>query len=193
MSTFRLCRRRLLRAGAGLVVAGSGFTVLGGLTPPPDIEDADGDDRWLDLYRIHSRKSLSVRYFLDGDYDDKALAKIDTICRDNLQKEETVMDIELVDNLWMIKDVFGRRAVVDIISAYRTPKTNAFLRSKSKNVSKKSQHMKGEAIDIRIRGVPAEQLADAAHDLRLGGVGFYRRSQFVHLDVGRPRRWNVMD
>lgn len=150
-----------------------------------------GTDRVLDLYRIHNRERLRIAYVRDGEYLPEALGWIDRICRDNLQNEATRMDVVLIDHIWTIKDAFAPDAVIDIVSAYRTPKTNARLRKKSKNVAKKSLHMQGRAIDIRIRGVQADIVARVAESLMLGGVGYYERSGFVHIDTGRPRRWNI--
>ena len=184
-----LPRRRFLEiAGLGAAAA---FT-LGLKTPdqaPP--EPHDPTERYLDLYRIHSRKRLRVTYMRDGNYVDAALEQIDRICQDNLQKQHTQMDVALIDHIWMLKELVAPDAVIDIVSAYRTYTTNARLRSKSKNVAKRSLHMDGRAIDIRIRGVSASLVADLAENLAMGGVGYYDRSQFTHIDTGRPRRWNI--
>jgi uncharacterized protein YcbK (DUF882 family) len=159
-----------------------------GLTPPAA---EDPTARHLDLFRIHSRKRLRVTYMRDGNYVEAALAQIDRLCQDNLQKQHIQMDVALIDHVWMLKEMVAPDAVVDIVSAYRTAKTNALLRGKSKNVAKRSLHMDGRAIDIRIRGVSASAVADLAQDLAMGGVGYYDSSQFTHLDTGRPRRWNI--
>lgn len=179
-----LPRRKFLRAaGLGAV----GILTMG--LKPPAVEDSTA--RHLDLFRIHSRKRLRVTYMRDGSYVEAALAQIDRLCQDNLQKQHIQMDVALIDHVWMLKQMVAPDAVVDIVSAYRTAKTNAWLRGKSKNVAKRSLHMDGRAIDIRIRGVSASTVADLAQDLAMGGVGYYDRSQFTHLDTGRPRRWNI--
>jgi len=77
----------------------------------------------------------------------------------------------------------------EIISAYRSPKTNAKLRNKSNGVAKRSLHMQGKAIDIRLKGLNTKTLRDEAIAMKVGGVGYYRRSDFIHLDTGRVRYW----
>ena len=186
LHTPTLARRRFLEV-AGL---GAAAALTLGLTPP-DEQLSDPTERTLDLYRIHSRKRLRVTYMKGGRYVESALSQIDRICQDNLQKQHIRMDTALIDHLWMLKELVARDAVIDIISAYRTPKTNAWLRGKSKNVARRSLHMDGRAIDIRIRGLSASTVADLAAELAMGGVGYYDRSQFTHLDTGRPRRWNI--
>lgn len=179
-----LPRRRFLKL-AGIGAAGLASM---GLRPP---DAADPTERHLDLYRIHSRKRLRITYMRAGRYLDGALAAIDLLCQDNLRREHTQMEVALIDQVWMFKEMIAPGAVVEIVSAYRTPKTNAWLRRKSNNVARRSLHMDGRAIDIRLRDVPASVVADVAAGLAMGGVGYYDRSQFVHLDTGRPRRWNI--
>jgi uncharacterized protein YcbK (DUF882 family) len=76
-----------------------------------------------------------------------------------------------------------------VISSYRSPETNKYLRSKSNGVARKSQHLLGKAIDVRLRGLETRKLRDTALELKLGGVGYYEKSDFVHVDTGRVRRW----
>ena len=99
------------------------------------------------------------------------------------------MDPELMDILWRIQQISDNREVYEVISAFRSEETNALLHSKSKGVAKNSQHLLGKAIDVRLRGLDLEQLRKTARELRLGGVGYYPRSDFVHVDTGRVRYW----
>ncbi len=191
LDLYRIHSRKRLRV-TYLEVAGLGTAaaLTLGLTPPNE-QPSDATERTLDLYRIHSRKRLRVTYMKGGKYVDAALSQIDLICQDNLQKQHIQMDTTLIDQLWMLKELVARDAVIDIVSAYRTPKTNAWLRGRSKNVARRSLHIDGRAIDIRIRGLSASTVADLAAELAMGGVGYYDRSQFTHIDTGRPRRWNI--
>ena len=91
--------------------------------------------------------------------------------------------------LFMISTLTGSDAPFQVISGYRSPKTNAMLSSKSHGVAKRSLHMQGKAIDVRLADVNLAKLRDSALGLKQGGVGYYRRSNFVHLDTGRVRRW----
>jgi uncharacterized protein YcbK (DUF882 family) len=84
---------------------------------------------------------------------------------------------------------FGNRGTYEVISAYRSPKTNEMLRRTTSGVAQKSQHLLGKAIDVRLTGVPTHRLRDTAIALQRGGVGYYEASDFVHIDTGRVRRW----
>jgi uncharacterized protein YcbK (DUF882 family) len=95
----------------------------------------------------------------------------------------------LLDLLHTVYARTGSQGHFEIISAYRSPKTNEMLRRKSKGVAKKSQHLLGKAIDVRLTDVPIETLREVAYDLGRGDVGFYGKSRFVHLDTGRSRNW----
>lgn len=99
------------------------------------------------------------------------------------------MDPALMDILWQIQLKGRHRDTYEVISAYRSPQTNQLLRSRSSGVAKNSQHVPGKAIDVRLRGMDTGKLRDIALELQLGGVGFYRKSDFVHVDTGRVRRW----
>lgn len=94
-----------------------------------------------------------------------------------------------MDILWEIQQVSGNNNAYEVISAYRSPETNKLLRKNSSGVARKSQHVLGKAIDVRLSGLETEKLRDIALELKLGGVGYYQRSNFVHVDTGRVRRW----
>ena len=94
-----------------------------------------------------------------------------------------------MDILWEIQQVAGNGNAYEVISAYRSPETNDSLRRNRKGVAKKSQHLEGKAIDVRLPGTDTSRLRDIALELRLGGVGYYEQSDFVHVDTGRVRRW----
>jgi uncharacterized protein YcbK (DUF882 family) len=99
------------------------------------------------------------------------------------------MDPLLFDVLWHTMNATGFHGTVEVLSAFRSPETNAWLASVSRGVARDSQHMNGNAMDIRFPGVPVFKIRQAARSLQMGGVGFYPRSGFVHLDTGPLRYW----
>jgi uncharacterized protein YcbK (DUF882 family) len=94
-----------------------------------------------------------------------------------------------MDILWEIQRVIGNNNTYEVISGYRSKETNRYLHSKSKGVARQSQHLLGKAIDVRLRGLDTRKLRDTALALKLGGVGYYEKTDFVHVDTGRVRRW----
>jgi uncharacterized protein YcbK (DUF882 family) len=99
------------------------------------------------------------------------------------------MDPKLIDQLFVLRQKLDTNQPFQIISGYRSPKSNAMLRSNGRGVARRSLHMTGQAIDIRVSGRSLSQVRLAALSLSAGGVGYYPKSQFVHLDTGRVRRW----
>ena len=145
--------------------------------------------RSLRFDHTHTGEQLTVDYFQDGAYDPDALRTIDRFLRDFRTNEVHIIDAGLLDLLHGLADVTETRRPFQVISGYRSPRTNAMLRQQSEGVAAGSLHMKGQAIDIRLADVPLPRLRAAALDLRGGGVGFYPASNFVHVDVGRLRTW----
>jgi len=155
---------------------------------------ADGDTRTLTFHHTHSDEDLTVTFKRNGRYDEAALKRLNHFLRDWRSQDSTTMDRRLFDILWEVnRDVDGKQPI-QIISAYRSPATNAMLRRRSSGVARFSQHMQGHAIDFFIPGVPLEQIRYAGLRLQRGGVGFYPTSgsPFVHLDVGSIRHWPRM-
>jgi len=160
------------------------------------VKDASavGDSRTLTFHHTHSDENLTVTFKRNGRYDDEALGKINHFLRDWRSQDKTTMDRRLFDILWEVyRDVDGKQPI-NIISAYRSPATNAMLRRRSSGVARFSQHMLGHAMDFYIPGVPLEQIRAAGLRLQRGGVGFYPTSgsPFVHLDTGSIRHWPRM-
>lgn len=145
--------------------------------------------RSLSFQHTHTGKKLTVTYYRDGEYVPEALAALDDFLQDFRTGDEVAMDPALFDILFDIKRMAGSDGAYEVISAYRSPATNAMLRKKSKGVAKKSQHLLGKAIDVRLSDVDTAKLRDIALSLKRGGVGYYRASDFVHIDTGRVRRW----
>lgn len=145
--------------------------------------------RSIKLYNTHTRESLDIVYRIDSEYVEDSLTKLYVLLRDHRQNEVMVIDEALFDRLWTVQQILGEDSTYDIISGYRSPKTNAMLRERSSRVAVNSYHMKGRAIDIRPRNIPLDVFRKAALSLNAGGVGYYPGSQFVHLDTGPVRNW----
>lgn len=148
--------------------------------------------RILSLRHLHTDEKIRVTYRVGDRYQRDALQKLNHFLRDHRSGEVTVMDPKLFDLLHDIQHRLGRpEETFEVFSAYRSPATNAKLRKVSSRVAKRSLHMSGQAIDIRLEGTSTRRVRDAAIALRQGGVGFYSRSDFVHLDTGSVRRWGA--
>jgi len=144
----------------------------------------------LKLYHTHTNERLDIVYRHGDTYDPVALQKLEYFLRDHRTGEAHPYDPRVFDLLRDLVASTGRpNSEIDVVCGYRTPWSNAFLRSRSSAVAKHSLHMQAMAIDIRLPGVATPALRDAALQLHRGGVGYYAREQFVHVDVGRVRRW----
>ena len=150
---------------------------------------SDEESRTLSFYHTHTRKSLTIEYYRGGRHLDVALATVDEFLSDFRNGESRRIDPALLDLLHRIKVETGTQVAFEVISAYRSPQTNEMLREAGRGVARKSMHLEGKAIDVRLADVPLEKLRDVALALEGGGVGFYRGSNFVHVDTGRVRRW----
>jgi uncharacterized protein YcbK (DUF882 family) len=164
----------------------------GGFAPaapePPPVLDTTSP-RSLSLFNVNTNESLTVTYWSDGAYHRDALNQLNHFLRDSQSGEQTEMDPLLFDVLWHTEEVTGYHGTVDVLSGYRSPEHNAWLASVSRGVAQDSQHMNGNAMDVRFPEVPVFKMRQAARSLQMGGVGFYPRSGFVHLDTGPVRYW----
>ena len=147
------------------------------------------DARQLSFYHTHTEERLDIVYFENDEYVDSALEEINHFLRDFRTGDVTVMDPGLLDLIYDIRETIESDGTYEVISAYRSPKTNEMLRTRSGGVARNSQHLLGTAIDVRLEDIPIEVLRDTALAMRRGGVGFYRKADFVHIDTGRVRRW----
>jgi uncharacterized protein YcbK (DUF882 family) len=145
--------------------------------------------RKLGFYNIHTKEFVETCYYTRGRYLASGLARINRVLRDHRTGDVASMDTRLLDALFAIRSKLDDCGTFSVISGYRSPATNAMLRRVSNGVAKNSYHMQGKAIDIRLRGCPTEKLRDICIQARAGGVGYYPKSNFVHLDVGPVRRW----
>jgi uncharacterized protein YcbK (DUF882 family) len=179
-----LTRRGFIKLGA--------FALLSGISTSPCFAAVRGclsNERALAFYNTHTEEALEKTYWLDGDYLPDALSDINHIMRDHRTEEIKPIDPRLLDFLHLIKKRLKSDEPFHIISGYRSPETNAFLRSRSNGVARKSYHLYGQAADIRLPGCRLSLLRRAAIGLKRGGVGFYEDSNFVHVDIGRVRCW----
>jgi uncharacterized protein YcbK (DUF882 family) len=156
---------------------------------PPRPELDTTSPRSLTLVNFNTKETLTVTYWSDGAYYRDALDRLNNFLRDTRNEERTEMDPLLFDVLWHTQRIVGYDGPVEVLSAYRSPQTNAWLASVSRGVARDSQHMNGNAMDVRFPGVPVFKYRQAARSLEMGGVGFYPRSGFVHLDTGPVRYW----
>jgi uncharacterized protein YcbK (DUF882 family) len=150
---------------------------------------ADVQFRRIDLVNLHTGERLEIEYFRDGAYLTEALAAVDVLLRDFRNEQRHAMDPKLMDYLVDVAAQVGAPPAYSVISGYRSPETNERLHERSSGVSQHSLHMQGRAIDVRMAGVNCADLAARAQDLKRGGVGYYRESNFVHLDTGAFRTW----
>ena len=156
---------------------------------PARLHPSSDTARTLSFYHTHTGERLEVTYAEGDVYKAKALQSISRYLRDFRSGEETVFDPALLDLLFDLRAQFGGTGTYHVISAYRSPATNEMLRNKSGGVARLSQHLLGKAIDVRLDGVDTLSLRDKALAMQRGGVGYYKQSNFVHVDTGRVRRW----
>jgi len=175
-------RRQFLRIGSG--IAASLLLPAAGLA-----RAASHRERSLNFYNTHTDERLKTCYWAEGDYLPEGLQEINTILRDHRTGDIHDMDHDLLELLYVLQSRVESQQTFQIISGYRSPKTNAMLSEKNGAVAKRSYHMQGMAIDIRLNGCDLKQLHKAALSLKAGGVGYYPSSDFIHVDVGRVRRW----
>ena len=145
--------------------------------------------RSLVFYHVHTAEKLKVVYREHGEVVAGAVDEINYFLRDFRTGEKHTMDVALLDSLSAIYDQFEHRGNFEVISGYRSPRTNAALRHVTTGVAKDSLHMFGRAIDVRLTSAATAELRDAAIAMRRGGVGYYPESNFVHIDTGTVRSW----
>ena len=145
--------------------------------------------RALALTQLHTGEQVDLVYWANGRYVPDALRRIDWLLRDFRTGDVHPIDPHLLDLLAALHQLLRVRAPIEVLSGYRSPATNAMLASFSEGVATNSLHLEGRAIDIQVPGRSTAMVHRAALALRGGGVGYYPRSHFVHLDVGRVRTW----
>jgi uncharacterized protein YcbK (DUF882 family) len=177
----QLQRRRILIGG------------LGSLASLTGISRSDAalalEANTLTFYHIHTTETLSVTYREHGELVPEALDAVNHLLRDFRTEQAHDIDVALLDTLSLLYEQSDRRGRFEVISGYRSPRTNAALRQVTTGVAEHSLHIAGRAIDVRSTGVKTTELRAAALGLARGGVGYYPESNFVHLDTGAFRTW----
>ena len=180
-----LTRRQILTAGVlGSLVCLSPVQALAKLSL------IGVQERSLSLLNTHTGERLKeFVYWEKGDYILDALENLNHVLRDHRTNQVHPIDPMTLDLMAAISRKVGAKQPFEIISGYRSPQTNKALSKQSRGVAKKSYHMQGKAVDLRLPGVPLRAVRKAALELRMGGVGYYAKSDFVHIDSGRVRSW----
>ncbi|MDX5362138.1 MAG: DUF882 domain-containing protein [Alphaproteobacteria bacterium] len=158
------------------------------LPEAPRVVRGTGEKR-IALRHLHTGESVNTVYWAEGRYIDEGLDAVSHLMRDFRTDEVVPMAPELVDLLHDLRTLLDTREAYAVLGGYRSPKTNKMLRSQSRKVAKNSLHMRGLASDLRLPGRSTATVRKAALAMERGGVGFYPRSDFVHLDVGPVRTW----
>ena len=146
-------------------------------------------DRTIELINTHTEESLSIQYMKNGKYDHDEIKKFSYFMRDFRTGDMIMVDPKLLNILYALKVELDTDKPFYVLSGYRSKKTNEYLRKKTRGVAKNSLHTRGKAIDITLPNKSVKHIAKTARSLKLGGVGQYNRSNFVHLDTGRVRHW----
>ncbi len=182
MDKFDANRRKLLALGGvalgAAILPTPAFATLS--TPRPRI---------LTLNNLHTGESIKAEFFDGRGYIQEELAKLNHFFRDYRANKIKSIDPGLFDQLYRLQGLLGTRKPVQLISVFRSIDTNNELRARSRGVAKKSYHTKGQAMDFHIEGIALSNIRKAALSMRAGGVGYYPRSNFVHIDTGPARHW----
>jgi uncharacterized protein YcbK (DUF882 family) len=165
------------------------FGMIPDLTAPDTSALDTATSRTLSLYNVHTGMSLTTTYWRRGRYVQSELDRLNDFLRDSRNGEEVQMDPALFDILWLVHRNLRSTAPFHVLSGYRSPTTNAWLASVSSGVASDSLHMRGQAMDVMLPGRTAGQIRRVAAALHMGGVGYYPRSGFVHIDTGSVRYW----
>ena len=173
----------------GMPAEGVPFQAAPVTAPVSAVRPAGRAQRWLKLHNIHTQEKLEAVYYEKGEYVPDAVQALDKVLRDYRTGDVYSMHPDLFDTLADLAQKTETKSHFQVISGYRSPKTNAMLHERSGQVAKRSLHMDGKAIDIYLEDVALDRVRAAALDLGRGGVGYYPTSNFVHVDVGPVRRW----
>lgn len=182
MDKFDSHRRKLLALGGAALglslLPGQAFASLSTSRP-----------RVLTLNNLHTGESLKTEFFNGKSYDKNELARLNHFFRDYRANQVKSIDPHLFDQLYRLQALLDSRKPVQLISGYRSLATNNALREHGSGVAKHSYHTRGQAMDFHIEGIALANIRKAALSMRAGGVGYYPRSNFVHIDTGPARHW----
>ncbi len=146
-------------------------------------------DREIKLYNVHTGEHLKAIYWSKDHFVQSEIDRINYFLRDFRTGDVKKMDVKLMDLLYAIQLIRDTDKPFRVLSGYRSQKTNEMLRKKSESVAKNSFHLKAKAIDINLPGTELKDLKKLAHFLKRGGVGYYPRNGFMHIDTGPIRYW----
>ena len=168
------------------------MAALGGLVVcSPALALSTQRERLLSFYNKHTGETVRAAYWVPREgYIDQSLREISFILRDHRNDKVKLIDPKLLDQMYALQLQLNPHQPIHVISGYRSPETNAMLRRRSRRVAKDSLHMRGMAVDIRMPDRRISELYRTARALQAGGVGYYPRSNFVHLDTGSVRTWS---
>ncbi len=179
-----ITRRKVLKLGlvtaAAIIIPGKAIDAASYVLP---------DKRKLSVYNAHTKEYFSSVYWEDGKYVPEALTALEYMFRDHYNGAEKPIDKKLLNLLFAMQKRLRTDRPFHLISGYRSPATNARLRKRMRGVARRSLHMYGQAADVRMPGESLKKIKKAARELQSGGVGYYPRANFVHVDVGRVRFW----
>jgi len=179
-------RRQFLKTSSSLLVTGALFTI-GTNTARANIA---GGVRQISLDNLHTNEKITLAYANGETYIPAAMLRLNRFLRDHYSGVVGKMDPTLFDLVNKVRASLNTDVAIEVISGFRDPHTNERLRkTRGGGVAKRSLHMVGQAMDLRLKGVPLDELRDAAKELALGGVGYYPKDGFVHMDTGRVRSW----
>ncbi|PHS25764.1 MAG: hypothetical protein COA83_04950 [Methylophaga sp.] len=174
-------RRRFLQFGIGLTASLATPSLFANTLKQPE--------RKLALLNLHTGESVDATYWAEGEYQANELAAINSVLRDHRTGDVEAIDQNLIELLNLLHSKVDSNQAFHVISGYRSPKSNAVLRQNSNGVAKKSFHMKGMAIDVRLPKCQLATLHKAAVSMQAGGIGKYSNSDFLHIDTGHVRQW----
>jgi uncharacterized protein YcbK (DUF882 family) len=181
-------RRALLARAACCLVASTAAVPFARAHASAPVPRSRGE-RWIELLNTHTSETLTVAYRDATGFVAGALERLNWLLRDHRAQVAAPMDAQLFEQLTDLAEWAGRDARFEVISGYRSPQTNHALAEASRGVATRSLHMQGKAIDVRLRGFSTARLRDLALEAGRGGVGYYARSDFLHVDTGRFRTW----
>ncbi len=174
-------RRRFLQIGLGATATLAMPNAFANVLKQPE--------RSINLMNLHTGEQLKATYWAEGSYQADELKAIHRVLRDHRTGDIHEIDQNLIEMLNLLHQKMHGKQPFHVISGYRSPKTNQMLRQNSDGVAKKSLHMQGKAIDVRLPGRQLDELRKTALGLKVGGVGYYPGSEFIHIDTGRVRSW----
>jgi uncharacterized protein YcbK (DUF882 family) len=177
-----LARRRLIQGLSAPLVAAL-------VQLPTRQAEAALRERSVYLHHRHTGESLKTVYYADGRYLTEALRSASSHLRDWRDNTQLPVDPKLLDLLWSLRARLGTTAPVQVFCGYRSPETNAMLRRTHHGAARHSLHMRAMAVDLQVEAIPLGRIRRAAVELAAGGVGYYPRSGFVHVDTGDIRYW----